>query len=68
MVIYIYIRTTVMCMHDMKSELGKWVKWLRTILPKEYILLRERTATPCVFRTFAHPPSPPACYVRQLGS
>ena len=69
MVIYIYIRTTVMCMHDMKSELGNWVKWLRTILPKEYILVRERTATPCVFRTFAHPPpSPPACYVRQSGS
>ena len=29
--------------------------WVPT---KEYILVRERTATPCVFQTFAHPTSP----------
>ena len=32
------------------------------------ILVRERTATPCVFQTFAHKTSPPACSVRQSGS
>ena len=35
---------------------------------KEYILVRERTAPPCVFQTFAHPTSSPACSVRQSGS
>ena len=32
---------------------------------KEYILVRERTAPPYVFLTFAHPTSPPVCSVRQ---
>ena len=35
---------------------------------KEYILVRERTAPPWVFQTFAHPTSPPAYSVRQSGS
>ena len=29
--------------------------------PKVYILVRERTAPPCVFQTFAHPTSPSKC-------
>ena len=34
---------------------------------KEYILVRERTAPPCVFRTFAHPTSPcSVCSILQL--
>ena len=32
------------------------------------ILIRERKASLCVFQTFAHPTSPPACSVRQSGS
>ena len=40
------------------------VQMVRT---KEYILVRERTAAPCVFKTFAHPTSPPARSVRQSG-
>ena len=33
-----------------------------------YILVRELTAPPGVFQTFAHPTSPPGCSVRQSGS
>ena len=38
-----------------------------TIVIKEYISVTEETAPPCVFRTFAHPTSPPTCSVRQSG-
>ena len=41
--------------------------YIKTPWTKEYILVRERTAPPCVFQTFAHPTSPPACSVRQSG-
>ena len=36
-------------------------------MTKEYILVRERTAPPCVFQTFAHPTSPfSVCSILQL--
>ena len=38
-----------------------------TVHTKEYILVRERTAPPCVFQTFAHPTSPcSVCRILQL--
>ena len=41
-------------------------------MTEEYILVRERTAPPCVFHTFAHPTSPsilqlPDCVTEQAG-
>ena len=41
------------------------VQWWQRIYT---VLVRERTAPPCVFQTFAHPTSPPACSVRQSVS
>ena len=41
---------------------------LQRVMLKEYILVRERTAPPCVYQTCAHPTSIPACSVKQSGS
>ena len=36
-------------------------------MSKEYLLVRERTAPPCVFQAFAHPTSPcSVCSILQL--
>ena len=43
---------------DPGSILISWILIRPLVHTKEHILVRERTAPPCVFQTFAHPTSP----------
>ena len=51
-------RLKELCPQCFLQKLPVIFETIPTGFPKEYILVTERTAPPCVFQTFAHPTSP----------